>query len=558
MLTACNGSKLDNRPDGLSYTFTPSVQGTEHRLDVNVQFTGDIDGETSLRVGSRWGRDPKAGARFQNLEIIGKGAVIPDEITQSMILIRHAPGADLTVTYALSSDDMDNASESIEYFYVPVLQSDVIHLMGTSGLVVPHWDKSDVTYDVSINWLNIPEDWSTVDTLPARPLRPRELGSQIFAAAPSYSISKSGERYELTVLKAGQHDFSSEEFTMKMIGIYEGLNMLWDADEPEYLVTLLGTPENSVHSSFTGTGRFNSFASAASPTIDLDFLSQFFAHEVAHHWVPGQLGQWPICQEGEVCPPRVTWFSEGFTDFVMTRAMIADGQWSENDVIDFTNDYLRQYYLSPARNAKAHDIDELFWTDFEHEKQPYWRGFILAMSWDTEIRKHSDNTSSAMDVLNDMYDSAKAAPDGGRPVLTSEYIAQNFGTKMKRDAMKDIEKHYHEGEIISPHPDMFPGCATLKTTPIYPYDVGFDVADTLGTGIVSGVSNNHNASLAGLKNGQIFVAKISGGGGDMTLPIVLNVKDGETLRSISYLPISGESVNVPQFEKHEGCAQAPH
>ena len=552
-LSACNGAQQKSSISDLSYTLTPVFNEVESQLNVELAFTGDMDGETTVRIGGRWNRDEKAGKRFRNLSVSGQNAILPDEINKPLLSISHAPGAELRLTYTLSSNDMDDASQTIEYFYVPVLQRDVFHLIGSTSLIVPRWDDDEAIFNLDVNWANLPEGWSHADTIPDRPIHPKEIGSQILAIAPSDYISVVGDTYELTILKTGEHDFDGETFQLEMAKIYEGLNTLWRADDPKFLITLLGAPDYASYSSFTGTGRFNSFASAASKDIDFEFLSQFFAHEVAHHWMPNQLGLWPSCKDDENCQPRISWFSEGFTDFVMTRAMLSEGRWTEDDLLAYTNQYLRDYYLSSARTAKAHTIDEFFWQDYEHEKQPYWRGFLLAMNWNLEIQQHSNGTSSAMKVLQAMYKEAKTAPKNNQPVLTSEYIAQNFSSKAGRDLFEDVEKYYHMGKVLQPHPDMFAGCATLKSKPISTYDVGFDVERTFSSGVISGVVPGHNAAKAGLKDGQAFVAKVSGGGGDTTQPLVLTVNDNDEPLTMSYLPISGDYVQVPQYERTNSC-----
>ena len=549
LLTACGGNQEHSRTEELSYALTPIFSEEENQLNVEVKFTGEIDGTTTIRVGSRWNRDDKAGKRFKHLSVSGQDAELPADLNQPLLQVRHAPGAELTISYQLSSKDMDDAATSIEYFYVPVLLPDVIHLIGSSSLIVPRWDAPDASFDVEINWTDLPKGWVHIDTLPARAVYPREIASQILATAPSENVSVTGEPYELTILTAGEHDFKKDVFRNEMARVYASLNTLWKANEPRFLVTLLGTPDYASYSAFTGTGRFNSFASAASKGIALNFLTQFLSHEVAHHWVPSQLGNWPDWKKGENYPPKITWFSEGFTDFVMTRAMLLDGHWTQDDLLDYTNQYLRDYYLSPAKTAKAHTIDDLFWSDYEHEKQPYWRGFLLAMNWNSEINEKTASQSGAMDVLQAMYETAKMAPQDDRPILTSEYIAQSFSAKAGRDLFEDVKNFYYEGELINPNPDMFRGFAALKSKPVYIYDVGFDVETTLSSGTVTGVVRDHNVAKAGLKDGQTFVSKVSGGGGDTTTPLVFEVdEDGKRL-TISYFPISGDPIAIPQFEK---------
>ena len=553
VLIGCSGaSKTPAVPD-LTYKLTPVFEGTQTRLNVELTFTGEADGITDIRRGGRWGRDDKAGQRFRDLSVSvsGGSAEFQGLLNQPKLTITHDPNAELTVTYTLSSEDMDDASTDIEYFYVPVLQPDVIHLIGSTSLVMPR-AETPLAYNVDIQWDGLPEGWRQANTLPDRPTYDRELGSQIIVAAPSESLSHVSGTYELDILKSGTHAFSHEDFKNEMVEIFEGQTALWKSAQSKYLISLLGTPESANYSAFTGTGRFNSFTSAASPDIDLDFLVNFLSHEVAHNWMPSRLGNWPKCDEGESCPPKISWFSEGFTDFVMTRAMLAEGRWTQADLVEFTNQYLRDYYLSPAKTATGHEIDKLFWDNFEHERQPYWRGFILAMNWDTEIMRNSDSRMTGMDVLRDMYETAKAAEDD-RPVLTQDYIAQAFSDEAGRDVLGDVKQFYNEGGELKPHANLFQGCAKLGTASAFTYDVGFDAQATLGSGIVSGVADGHNASKAGLKNGQALVAKVSGGGGNTTVPLVLEVQESGKNLAISYLPVSGEPIMVPHFEMTGDC-----
>ena len=64
---------------------------------------------------------------------------------------------------------------------------------------------------------------------------------------------------------------------------------------------------------------------------------------------------------------------------------------------------------------------------------------------------------------------------------------------------------------------------------------------------------DHNSAKAGLRDGQKFVTKVSGGGGDTTIPLVLEVIDNGKPLMISYSPISGQYVQIPQFEITKDC-----
>ncbi len=551
MLSSC-GSDAEvppKIPADIQYELTPIFPKIEpNRLKVVLKFKGEADGDTQLRIGGRWANVEYSNERFRKLTVAGDGVVLPDDIYQRDLDVEHTPGADITVTYELSAEDMRDAASDIEYFYTPVLNDDLIHIIGTHGLARPYRGDLESKFSISFDWKNLPPDWAIIDTLPDEKIYAGHIATQVLAAAPSDNIVEDGG---LSILKSGQHDFSPEEFNTRIKVIFKQINELWQTETPDYHVSLLGTPPRKEHNSFTGTGRYNSFVAAATPGMDLEFLTVFLAHEINHHWITGELGDRPRCTDDEEkCPPSIFWFSEGFTDFVAAQVMIDGGYWDRKDLVKFTNQYLRDYHMSPARNATGKAIDELFWQDFEHERQPYWRGFLIAMNWEAETQYFTKGSVSVMSVLQDMHAHAEQSGED-RPVLTADYIAKQFSHKRHR--IEDIERYYIKGETLQIRPNLFPDCATLTEAPVYGYDVGFDPEATLSTGIVSGVSADHNAAKAGLKNGQQFLAKVSGGGGDTTVPLVLEVQDGEATKTISYMPIGGEPVMVPQFEITGPC-----
>ena len=60
------------------------------------------------------------------------------------------------------------------------------------------------------------------------------------------------------------------------------------------------------------------------------------------------------------------------------------GLWKQSDLVDFSNEVLRDYYLSPAVNAGGQELAEQFWQEEEYRRQPYLRGYILARNWEAE------------------------------------------------------------------------------------------------------------------------------------------------------------------------------
>jgi len=201
--------------------------------------------------------------------------------------------------------------------------------------------------------------------------------------------------------------------------------------------------------------------------------------------------------------------------------------------------------MSPARNVPNTDIQKDFWNDPDVERQPYLRGFLLALNWNQEIITISNKQKNMADALRGLKD--KAQKNSLLPELTPSYLTTHFSRWVGRDLTSDLTSYITNGETIIPTPENLGGCETLTMRPSFRYNLGFDVDASLGSGIFSGVRENSNAYRAGLRNGMKFLSKVKGGGGDTTRPIVLGVNDAGEDIEVSYLPIDGEGVDVPQY-----------
>jgi len=275
-------------------------------------------------------------------------------------------------------------------------------------------------------------------------------------------------------------------------------------------------------------------------------MTATLTHEIAHNWVPFKLGTLP--ERGR----EVYWFSEGFTEFSARTVMREAGLMSQETFFAKVNEDLQNYYLSPARNAKVDALVDGFWTDPDIERQPYLRGFLLALNWEAEIRKHSNGTFDMGDALRALKAKAEQAEE--LPTLTPDYLSAHFSEWTGRDVAGDIARHINEGETIVPSADNLGACYELGDMPVFKYDVGFDVQATFSDGVVKGVVPGSNGQQAGLEDGMRLIRRVSGGQGDTSGPIVIEVAEGERVFQISYLPVSGEPVIVPQFKATQTLA----
>jgi len=557
MLCMLNACQKINEHALLTYTLTPVLDGASgNSLIIEIDFTSETDGETDVLLGQAWADEQTPWTRFKDISITSEGKALPFTRKDSRLTIHHEANTPLKLTYHLHQKDGREADGDSGFFYAPVLQDEIYHLIGFSSLAIPSVETRNEIGQraarVRLNW-NLPENWQSAASFDVEGQTTLPLDKILRTAltAGEFNITSRpiGEK-QLNLIMMGEWSFSETQLADKLSRILTALNTSWDDEPLDYQVSLLPLPPLPNASSFTGTGLNHAFAAVGTPNIELDFLTAFLTHEMTHDWIPNRLGSFPNCDEEEKnkdinCAAAIYWFSEGFTDYFSLSLLKENGLISQSDFTLKTNEILRNYYMSPARNVPNTDIQKDFWNDPDVERQPYLRGFLLALNWNQEIITISNKQKNMADALRGLKD--KAQKNSLLPELTPSYLTTHFSRWVGRDLTSDLTSYITNGETIIPTPENLGGCETLTMRPSFRYNLGFDVDASLGSGIFSGVRENSNAYRAGLRNGMKFLSKVKGGGGDTTRPIVLGVNDAGEDIEVSYLPIDGEGVDVPQY-----------
>ena len=559
-LQACQktNEKLENQSEyrTLNYSLTPVLNNDKgNSLVIELDFTGDSDGETEIVLGQAWADEQTPWTRFKNISLTSNGQTLPFNNNESRLTVIHDTDAPLKLTYYLHQNDGRKADGDSGFFYAPVLQDDMYHLIGWSSLAVPLISKrnptSKRTARVKLNW-HLPENWqssASFDVNAQKSIPLDEIFRTSITAGNFNVTSRALGNKHLSVIMTGKWPFSEKQFADKLSHILTALNTSWDDSPVDYQVSLLPIPPIPNGSSITGTGLNHAFAAAGTENLQLDFLTMFLTHEMTHDWIPNRLGSFPTCEEeNRDCSAAIYWFSEGFTEFYALSLLKEYELISHQTFIEKTNKNLREYYLSPARNVSNVKIQDDFWNNPDVERQPYLRGFLLALNWDFDIAKKTKGKFNITNALRSLKNKAQKQ-NGSLPELTQNYLASHFNEWTELDTIKDIEAYIIAGNTIIPNPDALGSCITMELKRIYRYSLGFDVDASLGSGIFSGVDKSHNAHRAGLRDGQEFISKVKGGGGDTTQPIVLKIKDKEKVSNVSYLPIGNDSLQIPQFVK---------
>lgn len=516
------------------------IDRIEEGIKLTLNVSGDQDGQTEFEVGDSWADEDSPYTRFKNITSAQHELTLDKET----LTVTHPSGADLTITWELHSSDGRNALEDPSYFYAPVITKDYIHLIGYTALITPvHTGPVRMTFDGTA----LQEEagkvlsplWKTKDTIESETLM---SGFSLFG---DIETAQSADGHlSVGITKGG--NISAAELVSELEPILTSLSDVWGTPVIDYSVTLQPL-DPVIGSALAGTAFPGGFAAAVSPNIDTQRLSGFLSHEAAHEWIPNRLGAPEF--EGSGREPEGYWISEGFTQLLSRKAQLKSGAIDKDDYAALLNEDMRELYMLPIREFTNTQIGDFFWTNQDVERLPYLRGFLLAAKWDQEISKASNGTTGMIDALKAIEKNNKSVEGGVK--LTSDIVvkyAKNMGAK---NPQADISALIIKGNLFEPSPNMMGNGYSLIVSELVLYDVGFDTNKTFTTGIFEGVTEKSSAYRAGLRNGMTFISKVSGGGGDTSVPLVMQVEhQGQTIE-ISYTPVADEKVKVPQFRKKQ-------
>ena len=270
-------------------------------------------------------------------------------------------------------------------------------------------------------------------------------------------------------------------------------------------------------------------------------------HEYFHNWNDQLLGR---LAEPEA---QLYWFSEGFTDYYTYVLMRRAGLMSEAQYVAHVDEVLKSYYTSPARDVANERVVREFFTDAAVSKQPYWRGELLAASWDVRIRRATHGAKSLDDVMRDML--AEGRRNRER-TITAETIDAHVRRYLGESVLDEVHRHVEHGELIEPAADLLGPNATLETTELPVYELGVDLAAVKRKEIAEVVPGSA-AYTAGLSDGQTIVRRKPIYIGKPDHEVEITIRDGDAERTIVYFPRAARGTVIPQFRLTPPAAAAP-
>ena len=528
----------------LAYKVSLDFSQTKPVLQIELGFTGESDGETELELPGEWAGQEKYYLGVENLRAVTPGTSL-QQTSPDHVIVHHPAGAGVRIAYTLKQA-WDKGLDS-DGFYWPILDPQYFHFFGHAAWIVPTgatWNE-DGPVHIHLEWNGLKESWTLANSHGAdtniQDLTTTlgQFRHAVYLGGDFRILRFDIEGRPVRIALRGKWNFTDQEFVGLAQKIVSGQrNFFSDFDYPYYLITLV--PSDGPCCSRGGTGLTNSFAMQASATLpEVKPFQHLLAHELFHNWNGRKIKR-------EQPEQLQYWFSEGFTEYYAWKINLLTG------VIDFP-EYLReinlvlgQYHRSPVKNAPNRRILDDFWKSEDVQKLPYLRGMLVAIRWDSLIRKGGNH--SLDDFMRDLL---RAAVEEGA-VVSSATVERLMRPYVPGGVADDLVHLVEKGETVELGSGALGHCTALVDKMLPTYDLGFDEEASFKAGVISGLRQDSNAYRAGLREGLPLV-RLSTQYGDPSKEAVVTVKrDDGTNQQIRYFP-AGMEIRIPQFEIQQGC-----
>jgi len=526
-------------PD-LVYTISTDWDTENRQLIVSLEFIGEDDGTTSIRIPHAWAWQDSYERGIKNFRALSDWTSVTEKRGEHEYVVHHPPAAEVAIQYVVVQYWDEPITRDV--YYRPILGSDFFHFIGHGLFVYPDWDL-EKTREIRVTWNNLPATWNLAnsfgvgDTDQTVQCSLDELCHAVYMGGNIrvHQIDVMGRPVFTSII--GDWQFQVDDFDTLVGKTVRAVREYWnDFEFPFFLVTMIPTDQPCCSKGGTGlSDSYGLFVSAE--TEDLDDLKFLLAHELFHTWNGRKIQR----QHPE---ELVYWFAEGFTDYFTLLILLRSGLITLQEYIEDVNRTLVNLHESPARNITNQEILERTHKDQIVERIPYLRGDLVALRWDAAIKRVTGGTFSLDNLMKDLLN---AAINSGT-LVSSQSIDSLIRPYLRDGVVDDIQSFIDSGKtVVLSDSDLGP-CVSLDTVEISPFDLGFCYSKPKegDPWMISGVDPEGPAFAAGLRDGQTLEGR-SIHWNQTEKPVVLQVrnKNGE-LKEIKYYP-KGKPFPVPQF-----------
>jgi predicted metalloprotease with PDZ domain len=186
---------------------------------------------------------------------------------------------------------------------------------------------------------------------------------------------------------------------------------------------------------------------------------------------------------------------------------------------------------------------------------PYVRGELLALRWDKALLVRGETLQH---VLCSLLLPDEAAEDGSRnrpDRVAALRLVSALRARLGPPLDRDIAEFVDEGRTIPFTDDFLGPCFAGKTLSAPAFELGFDVS-TLQSHITTGVVPGSAAERAGVRDGM-RLAEFSIRYDTVDGKVALRVVDAEELRTIRYVPLGSNEIELHEYARLPGASQDP-
>lgn len=545
----------------LEYRFDARWQAAEPRFEARLAFDAGERTETRVRISPEWGGVTDFHRGIANVRTEGDGASIAPDDGPNRWRLTHPRGARVVVRYDVvnAMPDVDGAGAmNHRDFYRNTLGATRFQVFGHGALVWPESLPDSEPVAACFEFSGLPAGWSFASNHQAghrdgraswrARISPQQVRASIFLGGDYRLHRRDIEGRPLWIALRGRWSFEDREFVDAAAKVVEAHRRFWnDFDFPHYLISL--SPNRVPSGSTGGTGLDNAFAMHAS--ADFAVRSRGFehilAHEHLHTWVPGRLGTMGTDEAQRY------WFSEGFTNYLTHRLLLRSGVWKLEDYVRALNEELRQYHVSPARDASNARVLADFWKDAAVQKIPYRRGEFFALHLAGRMAAKGRSLEATLRSLRLSAAQVPREMDGREADLAVSRFRSAVRSVLGEAAEADFAHYIEEGRPLPIGADFLGPCFSGKWVEKPVFELGFDPASLKARKLV-GVVAGGPAERAGLRDGM-ELAGWSVHYGDADREAVVTVMQDGRARDVRYLPQSARRIPAPEFAVRPGAIE---
>jgi len=511
-------------------------------LRVTLEFFGGRSGEAELEVPSSYAGQKGLTKAFTELKVLSEKTTMSNSLSDSNKILHFPPDTLVRLSYLLIKDW--NGPLDSDTRFRPILERNYFQVLSDAGLIKPKLDSAS-TQDVYFDWQKLPPDWSLATSFGSDDRCQsfhgawKQVKTALFVGGDYRIQHATPSGNPLVIAIRGNWGFTDTQWTKQVQRIIEKERTFWhDNDFPYFLVTL--APFDQDGASYGGSAYTNAFMMhlPRNATFSYQVIS-LLAHENFHIWNPYKMGG----EQG----PAMYWFTEGFTRYYTDLILFRSGFISLSEYIDHTNEKLRQYELSPARNISNAELTARHESDRSLSDAPGERGMVVAFWLDSHIRQRTKNGASLDSVMLELIKEGRRR--GFR--LTIDRIIHLAEKYLNRSDQWLLRRYIEDGMTIPVPEFALAPCVHVRTESAFQFELGMDEENLRSKYMVSSVKPDSEAFKAGLRNGQ-KVIRLSIYWNDTSKPVKLTVRAADGDQTFEYYP-RGPSMEIAQCHLVSHC-----